>query len=90
MNPSTTKLPLLVSLFCVIAGLLVGMVSGSGGATVVAVVIAGFAIVPACYALWSGMSHSTQHAVVWSILLIIASLGVAGLLIVRHVVEWFR
>ena len=90
MSASDTKLPNLVAVLCISAGLLIGAVGGLGNGSIVGGIIAGFGVVPACWGLWAGLQQDTQTSAVWSILLIIASLGIAGLLILLRFVDWLR
>ena len=85
MSASETKLPNLVALVFIILGLVIGSFGSILGA-----VIAGLGVVPACWGIWTGMQQQTQGGLVWSIVLAMASLGVAALLIVLRVVDWIN
>lgn len=90
MSVPDAKLPNLAALSCVIIGLLIGLIGGLGSGSLTGGIIAGVGIVPACWGIWSGMQQKTQGSLVWSIMLLLASLGVAGLLILLAVVNVFR
>ncbi|MEM9494029.1 MAG: hypothetical protein AAGC55_33090 [Myxococcota bacterium] len=90
MSASETKLPNLVAFLCIIAGLLIGAVGGLGEGSVVGGIVAGFGVVPACWGIWAGMQQKTQGAMVWSLLLLFAALGVGGLLLVLKFIDFLR
>lgn len=79
-------MPLLVALAMVIGGLLIGVLSGFGSGSLLGGLLAAAAIVPACYCAWLGVQQETQTTLLWSVLLVLASLGVGGLLIVLWLV----
>ena len=90
MSAPDAKLPNLAALLCVITGLLIGLISGLGGGSLTGGIIAGLGAIPACWGIWNGMQQKTQGSLVWSILLLLASLGLAGLLILLAVIGAFR
>ncbi len=87
MSASDNKLPNLAALLCVIVGLLIGAVGGLGSGSFTGGVIAGIGSIPACWGIWSGMQQKTQTSLVWSILLLLASLGISALLVLLAVVN---
>lgn len=88
MSASNTKLPNLAALLFVIIGLLIGAVGGIGNGSITGGIIAALGVIPACWGIWAGMQQKTQGALVWSILLLLLSLVVAGLLVLLRFVDW--
>lgn len=87
MSASDNKLPNLAASLCVIVGLLIGAVGGLGSGSFTGGVIAGIGVIPSCWGIWLGMQQETQGSLVWSILLLLASLAIAGLLILLATVN---
>ena len=52
--------------------------------------MAALGVVPACWAAWAGMQKETQASLGMALLLVFASLGVGGLLLLLRVVDWLR
>lgn len=91
MSAPDSKLPLLAALFCNIIGLLIGAISGFGSGSIAGGVIAGLGVIPSCWGMWAGIQNKeSQAGLMWSILLFLLSLTVAGLLIVLKFVDWMR
>lgn len=89
MSAPDSKLPMLASLLFIIVGLLIGVVSGIGSGSLAGGVIAGLGIIPACWGMWAGIQdRESQAGLMWSILMFLAALGVAGLLIVLRFFDW--
>jgi len=74
----------LVVLGIVIAALQQGVLHGSilGG------ILAAGGAVPACYGMWKGIQQETQGTLAMSVLAVLVSLAVGGVLIVLRVVNW--
>lgn len=87
MSNQNASMPLLISLALVIAGLLIGVISGLGSGSILGGVVAFAGLVPACYAAWVGVQKEGQGTLLWAILLILASLGVGGLLVILWLVD---
>ena len=87
MSNQRAGFPLLLSLGLVVAGLLIGVIGGLASGSLVGGLVAGAGAVPACYGAWLGVQQETQSTLLWSILLIIGSLGVGGLLLILWLVS---
>ena len=87
MSNQNASMPLLIALAMIIGGLLIGAVSGLGSGSLLGGLLAGAALIPACYCAWLGVQKETQTTLLWSILLILASLGVGGLLIILWLIS---
>ena len=89
MSAPDSKLPHIASLFFTLLGLLIGVISGFSSGSIVGGVIAGLGIIPACYGMWLGVQdRESQATLLYSILLFLASVGVAGLLILLRFFDW--
>ncbi len=89
-SSNRTQAPLLLSLALIAAGVILAAVGGISSGSILGGVIAALGAVPACYAAWLGMQKETQGSLGMALLLVFASLGVGGLLIVLWVVDWLR
>ncbi|WP_428264360.1 hypothetical protein [Haliangium sp.] len=84
MSASTSKLPHIAALACIVLGLLLGIL----GSTLTGGIIAGVAVIPACWGMWAGMQQDSQGSLVLALLLFVVSVGVTSLLIVARVLGW--
>jgi hypothetical protein len=87
MSNQSASMPLLISLGLVVAGLLVGAIGGLTSGSLAGGLIAGAGLIPACYSAWLGMQKETQTTMLWAVLLILGSLGVAALLLILWLVN---
>jgi hypothetical protein len=85
-----SNLPALVAFGLVIAGLAIGLVSGIGGGSIAGGIIAGLGSIPACVGMWKGIQQETQTTLAMSVIAVLASLAVGGLLIILRVVDLIR
>ena len=89
MSAPDSKLPIIAALFLVILGLLIGVISGIGSGSLFGGIVAGLAIIPACLGMWNGIQNKeSQAGLAGSILVFLASVGVAGLLIALKLFDW--
>lgn len=89
-SSNRTQAPLLLSLALIAAGVIVAAVGGLTSGSVLGGVIAAIGAVPALYAAWLGMQKETQGSLGMALLLVFASLGVGGILLLLRVVDWLR
>jgi hypothetical protein len=89
-SSNRTQAPLLLSLALIAAGVIVAAVGGLTSGSVLGGVIAAVGAVPALYAAWLGMQKETQGSLGMALLLVFASLGVGGILLLLRVVDWLR
>ena len=87
MSSPNASMPLLFSLGMVLGGLLIAAITGLASGSLAGGLLAGAGLIPACYAAWVGVQKETQTTLLWSILLILGSLGVGGLLIILWLVD---
>ena len=78
MSSPNASMPLLLSLGLVLGGLLIAAVSGLASGSLLGGLLAGAGLIPACYSAWLGVQKETQTTMLWSVLLIFASLGVGA------------
>jgi hypothetical protein len=60
------------------------------GATLLAVLVAAAAAVPAGIAMWKGMQQESQKTSAYAILLLLASLAIAAVLLILRIIYWMR
>lgn len=82
--------PLYISLGLVAAGVVIAAIGGITAGSILGGVVAALGVVPACWAAWAGMQKETQASLGLALLLVFASLGVGGLLVLLRVVDWLR
>jgi hypothetical protein len=91
MTSSTrTQAPLFLSLALIAAGVIIAAAGGIASGSVLGGVIAALGALPACYAAWLGMQKQTQASLALALLLLFASLGLSGILVLLRVVDWLR
>ncbi len=77
-----SKTPLYIALALAAVGLVIGVLSGSGGVKILGAVIAASGAVPSAIGMWKGIQQQTQTTLALSLGALFVSLGVAaGLLI---------
>ena len=89
-SSTRTQAPLLLALGLIVAGVIVAAIGGLTSGSILGAIIAALGIVPACYAAWLGMQKETQGSLGMALLLVFASLGVGGILLLLRVVDWLR
>ncbi len=87
MSNQNSSMPLFASAALVIAGLVIGAISGLSSGSLLGGVLALAGLFPACYSAWLGVQQETQTTLLYSILLVLASVGVGGLLIILWLVS---
>ena len=89
-NTPNTAIPNIIAFLFILVGLIIGFVEGISGGSIAGGIIAFLGLIPACIGTWGGMQKETQAQLGVSILMILASLGVAGILIVLRIIDWIR
>lgn len=90
-NPvADSKTPALVAFGLVILGLAIAAVQGITHGSILGGLIAAAGAIPACFGMWKGIQQETQGTLATSVVAVLVSLGVGGLLILLRVVDWFR
>jgi hypothetical protein len=92
MAPSSpgSNLPALVAFGLVIAGLAIGLASGISEGSIAGGIVAGLGTIPACVGMWKGIQQETQTTLAMSVVAVLASLAVGGLLIILRIVDMIR
>jgi hypothetical protein len=85
-----SNLPAFIAFGLVIAGLAIGVASGLGGGSIPGGIVAGLGTIPACVGMWKGIQQETQTTLALSVVAVLASLGVGGLLIILRVIDMIR
>jgi len=87
-----SKMPAIIAFGLVVAGIAIaalgdgGLLTGSIGGGIVA----GCGAIPACFGMWKGIQQETQTTLAMSVIAVLASLAVGGLLIILRVVDIIR
>jgi hypothetical protein len=85
-----SKTPALVAFGLVVFGLVIAAVQGLTHGSIAGGVIAALGAIPALFGMWKGIQQETQGTLAISVVAVLVSLGVGGLLILLRVVDWFR
>jgi hypothetical protein len=85
-----SKTPAFVAFALVVFGLIIAAVQGLTHGSIAGGVIAALGAVPALFGMWKGIQQETQGTLAISVVAVLVSLGVGGLLILLRVVDWFR
>jgi hypothetical protein len=85
-----TKTPAYVAFLMVVAGTVIAAAQGITHGSIAGGVIAAAGAIPACYGMWKGIQQETQGTLALSVVAVLASLVVGGLLIVLRVVSWLH
>ena len=83
-----SKTPALAAFVLVAFGIVIAAVQGLTRGSIAGGVIAALGAIPACYGMWKGIQQETQGTLATSVIAVLLSLGVGGLLIVLRVVHW--
>ena len=90
-NPvADSKTPALVAFGLVVLGIMIAAVQGFTHGSILGGLIAASGAIPACFGMWKGIQQETQGTLATSVVAVLVSLGVGGLLILMRVVDWFR
>lgn len=85
-----SKLPVAVSLGLVAVGLIIGLIGGFTHGSWAGGIIAALGVLPAMVGLWKGVQQENQTTLGLSVVAVLISLGVGGLLIILRVVDYLR
>jgi hypothetical protein len=85
-----SKTPALVAYGLVVLGLAIAAVQGLTSGSILGGLIAASGAIPACFGMWKGIQQETQGTLAMSVVAVLVSLGVGGVLILLRVVDWFR
>lgn len=82
------KAPPVVSIFMVLAGVLIAILGKLGAAAIIGGVIALLGMLPASMGLWTGIQQKTQTTLAFSILMLFVCLGAGILLMAISIFGW--
>lgn len=85
-----SKLPVAISLALVAVGLIIGLIGGFTEGSWAGGIIAGLGVFPAMVGLWKGVQQENQTTLGLSVVAVLISLGVGGLLIVLRLIDYLR
>jgi hypothetical protein len=85
-----SKTPALAAFGLVALGLVIAAVQGLTHGSIAGGVIAGLGTVPACYGMWKGIQQETQGTLAISVIAVLISIAVGGVLIILRVIDWIR
>ena len=83
-----SKLPVAISLGLVAVGLIIGLIGGFTQGSWAGGIIAGLGVFPAMAGLWKGVQQENQTTLGLSVVAVLISLGVGGLLIILRLVDY--
>ena len=85
-----SKTPAFAAFGLVVLGLVIAALQGVSHGSIAGGVIAALGAGPACFGMWKGIQQETQGTLAISVVAVLVSLAVGGLLILLRVVDWFR
>lgn len=84
----TSNGPAYIAFIAVAIGIVIAAVQGIQYGSIGGGIIAALGAIPACFGMWKGIQKETQGTLAMSVIAVLASLGVGGVLIVLRVVHW--
>lgn len=87
---SDSKLPAFVALGLCALGLVIGLIGGITHGSYLGGILAGLGVIPAMVGMWKGIQQETQTTLGLSVMAVLASLGVGGLLLILAIVHTVR
>ena len=85
-----SKLPVAVSFALIAVGLVIGLLGGFTEGSIVGGIIAACGVIPAMVGLWKGIQQESQGTLAMSVVCVLVSLGVGGLLIILKIIDWLH
>jgi hypothetical protein len=85
-----SKTPALVAFALVGLGIVIAAIQGFTHGSIAGGIIAAAGAIPACFGMWKGIQQDTQGTLATSVIAVLLSLGVGGLLIVLRIIHWIR
>ncbi len=82
-----SKTPALAAFGLVVIGIVIAAVGGLTHGSIGGGLVAGLGAIPACYGMWKGIQQETQTTLAMSVLAVLVSLGVGGVLIVLRIIH---
>ncbi|MEZ4366737.1 MAG: hypothetical protein R2939_10675 [Kofleriaceae bacterium] len=85
-----SKMPAMIAFGLVAVGLVIAGLLGFTGGTIAGGLVAAAGAIPACLGIWKGIQQETQGTLAVSVLAVLVSLGVGGVLIVLRIIDLIR
>lgn len=85
-----SKLPVAVAFGLIAVGLVIGLLGGFTEGSIVGGIIALAALIPAMVGMWKGIQQESQSTLALSVVAVLVSLGVGGVLIILRIIDWLR
>lgn len=83
-----SKTPAFVAFALIAAGIAIAAAQGLLGGSIFGGIVAASGAIPACFGMWKGIQQETQGTLAISVIAVLASLGVGGILIILKIVDW--
>lgn len=83
-----SKTPALAAFGMIALGLVIAALQGLTKGSIAGGIIAAAGAAPACFGMWKGIQQEGQGTLALSVVAVIASLVIGGLLIVLRVIHW--
>lgn len=88
-NPvADSKTPALAAFGMIALGLVIAAIQGLTKGSIAGGIIAAAGAIPACYGMWKGIQQEGQGTLAMSVVAVVASLAVGGILIVLRIIHW--
>jgi hypothetical protein len=85
-----SKTPAMIAFAMIAIGVVIAAVQGLTSGSIAGGVIAAAGAIPACFGMWKGIQQETQGTLATSVIAVLLSLGVGGVLIVLRLIDWVR
>ena len=83
-----SKTPALAAFGMIVLGLVIAAIQGLTKGSIAGGIIAAAGAIPACYGMWKGIQQEGQGTLAMSVVAVLASLAIGGLLIVLRIIHW--
>ncbi len=82
-----SKTPALAAFALVAIGIVIAAVGGLTHGSIGGGIVAALGAIPACFGMWKGIQQETQTTLAMSVVAVLVSLGVGGVLIVLRIIH---
>lgn len=83
-----TRMPAFLAFGLVAIGIVIAAMQGLTKGSIAGGIIAALGVIPACYGMWKGIQGESQGPLAMSVVAVLVSLAVGGLLIVLRIIHW--
>ena len=83
-----SKTPAMAAFGLVVVGIVIAAVQGLTHGSIAGGILAAAGAIPACFGMWKGIQQETQGTLAMSVVAVLASLAVGGVLIVLRIIHW--